>query len=301
MQSEVARIGLGVGRFGETGQGGRRMDAAEAFAAVALAADAGVRLIDCPPEPQDAERILGQIMPRTPAFQVVARTAVVEGGAGAVVRRLRTSLRRMRLERADAVLARPAALLADDGRNLWDALLRLKDEGVVGAVGIAACVCEDPVGLARRFRPDLMQLPLSLLDQRLLANGALDEIAARGIEVHLRSVFLHGLLFFDGGPSGGGLGGGLGGGATPHSPHILAPHLSRLRRVLAEAGADPMQAALAFALSRPQAAKVVVGVGSAAELRAVVKAAAANGPALDWEALRTDAPCGQHPARCEAA
>ena len=221
-------------------------------------------MIDCPPEPPEAERILGQVLPKAPAFQLIARTALVEGGAAAIVRRLRTSLRRMKLERVDAVLTRPASLLADDGAKLWRELLRLKDEGVVGAVGVIACVCEDPVGLARRFRPELMQLPLSLLDQRLLANGALDEIAGRGVEVHLRSVFLHGLLFFDGAPSAG--------------PTSMSPHLSRLRRVLAEAGADPMQAALAFALSRPEAARVVVGVGSAAELRAVVRAAGAKGP-----------------------
>ncbi len=295
MGSEVARLGLGVARFGTAGAGGRRTSAAEAFAAVALAADAGVRLIDCPPEPEDAERLIGQVLPREPAFQIVARTATVEGGAGMILRRLRTSLRRMKLERVHAVLARPAALLADDGARLWDGLLRLKDEGVVAAIGVAACVCDDPAGLARRFRPDLMQLPLSLLDQRLLANGALDEIAGRGVEVHLRSVFLHGLLFFDGAQAGAGT------SAQAGAPTPLSPHVSRLRRLLAEAGADPMQAALAFALSRPQAAKVVVGVGSAAELRAVLKAATARGPALDWEALRAEAACAADRTRCKAA
>ena len=288
MASAVSRLGLGVARFGAAADAsGRRMGAAEAFATLALAADAGVRLIDCPPEPEDAEHILGQVLPRTPAFQVVARTARMEGGAGAILRRLRTSLRRMKLERADAVLVQPAAITAPDGPKLWDGLLRLKDEGAVGAVGIAACVCDDPAALARRFRPDLMQLPLSLLDQRLLVSGALDEIAGRGVELHLRSIFLHGLLFFD--------------GAQPRTPPSVPPHLSRLRRVLAEAGADPMQAALAFALSQPTAAKVVVGVGSPAELRAVVKAAAAPGPRLDWRTLRVETACGLNPAFCRAA
>uniref|UniRef100_UPI001577364A aldo/keto reductase n=1 Tax=Caulobacter sp. S45 TaxID=1641861 RepID=UPI001577364A len=176
---------------------------------------------------------------------------------------------------------------APDGSKLWDGLLQLKERGVVGALGITACVCDDPVGLARRFRPDLMQLPLSLLDQRLLASGALDEIAGRGVELHLRSIFLHGLLFFEGGPTA--------------APAPLSPDISRVRRVLAEAGADPMQAALAFALSRPQASAVVVGVGSPAELRAVVKAASKPGPDLDWNALRMDVACGLDPQLCRAA
>ncbi len=284
MKSAVSRLGLGVARFGAADAPG--LGVAEAFATVALAADAGLRLIDCPPEPEAAERIIGQVLPREPAFKVVAHTAAVEGGAGAVLRRLRTSLHRMKLERVDAVLAHPAAITDSDGPKLWDALLRLKDEGVVRAVGIAACVCDDPAGLARRFRPDLMQLPLSLLDQRLLANGALDEIAAQGVELHLRAIFLRGLVVFD---------------DVPGDPFPLSPRISRLRRVLEEAGADPTQAALAFALSRPQASHVVVGVGSPAELRAVVRAAVAPGPDLDWEALHMETACGLHPARCRAA
>ena len=196
MGSVVSRLGLGVGRLGASAVS-RRAAEAETFAAIALAADAGVRLVDCPPEPEAAERLLGAVLPREAAFKVMIRSADVEGGPAAVVRRLRTSLRRMKIERADAVLARAASVTGEEGSRLWDALLRLKDEGVVGAVGLTACVCDDPAGLARRFRPDLMQLPLSLLDQRLLVSGALSEIAGRGVEVHLRSVFLHGLLFFD--------------------------------------------------------------------------------------------------------
>jgi D-threo-aldose 1-dehydrogenase len=286
MESALTRLGLGVGRLGAAASS-RRAGVAEAFAAIALAADAGVRLVDCPPVPETAERTLGEVLPREPAFEVVIRAADVEGGPGAVVRRLRTSLRRLKLERASAVLARASHVTGEDGDKLWTALLKLRDEGLIGAVGLAACVCDDPAGLARRFRPDMMQLPLSLLDQRVIANGALAEVAERGVEVHLRSVFLHGLLFFEEAGDAG------------ISP--LQPHVSRLRRVLAEAGADPMQAALAFALSRPEARRVVVSVGAAAELRAVLRAAAARGPALDWEALRVDAGCPAAPARCLAA
>ena len=64
--------------------------------------------------------------------------------------------------------------------------------------------------------------------------------------------------------------------------------LESIRRMIAEAGADPMQAALAFALGRPEASAVIVGVASPAELRAIVRAAAAVPPVLDWQALALD-------------
>jgi aryl-alcohol dehydrogenase-like predicted oxidoreductase len=41
---------------------------------------------------------------------------------------------------------------------------------------------------------DLVQLPLSLLDQRLLQDGTLARLRALGTAVHARSLYLQGLL-----------------------------------------------------------------------------------------------------------
>jgi aryl-alcohol dehydrogenase-like predicted oxidoreductase len=144
------------------------------------------------------------------------------------------------------------------------------------------------LGLARRFQPDIVQVPLNLLDQRLIASGALTELAAMGVEVHLRSVFLRGMMF-------------LPGHELPTEARSLAPGLSRLRRLIAEAGADPLRIALGFALSRPEASRAIVGVASPAELRAILAAAASVPPALDWEAFSTALPCAQMRQRCAAA
>lgn len=196
--SLVAKLGMGATRFGALGTVASRPgpSAAEAFAMTALAAEAGVRLIDTSGEAIESERMLGQVAPREPAFDIVTKTGHLEQGVEATLHHARSSLRRLRLERAHAILVRPAALLhGPDGPRLWAGLRKLQDQGLFEAVGIAACVCDDPVDLARRYKPDLMQLPASLLDRRLIANGALAELAALGVELHLRSAFLHGLLF----------------------------------------------------------------------------------------------------------
>ena len=133
-----------------------------------------------------------------------------------------------------------------------------------------------------------MQLPASVLDQRLIQDGVLQDIAALGIEIHLRSIFLQGLLFL---PRDG----------LPQGLAAAGPRLSRIRRTMAEAGADPLQAALSFALARPEAAAVVVGVTSAAELRAILAAAASPAPDLDWDALALDHTLALDPQRWVAA
>ena len=41
---------------------------------------------------------------------------------------------------------------------------------------------------------DVVQLPYSVYDQRMLANGTLKMLRSKNIQVHARSVFLQGLL-----------------------------------------------------------------------------------------------------------
>jgi len=144
------------------------------------------------------------------------------------------------------------------------------------------------VGLTRRFKPDVIQAPVSLLDQRLIVSGALGEIASLGVEVHLRSIFLQGLLFLP--PD-----------RMPVALRGSAGPLSRVRRLIAEGRSDPLQAALWFALSRPEAHHVIVGVASAAELQAVIAAAASAPPDLDWDEMALDDPDALDPRAWVAA
>jgi aryl-alcohol dehydrogenase-like predicted oxidoreductase len=140
----------------------------------------------------------------------------------------------------------------------------------------------------RRFKPDLIQAPASLLDQRMLADGTLERIAGMGIEVQLRSIFLNGLLF-------------LPLDRIPTPLKGASGSLSKVRRMIAEGRSDPLQAALGFALSRPEASTVLVNVTTAAELSAVIAAAASPPPDLDWNEMAIDDPVALDPRRWAAA
>lgn len=274
-----ARLGLGAALcdLDYRSPGGRgRMSAAEAAATLQVAVEAGMRVIDTGAETGEAPPLLAGGLPKGAPFKVTVKTVRASDGVEAVEAQARASLQRLGLESADALVVDCTAdLVGPQGPTLWKTMRRLKDEGLFARIGISANPEDDPLGLARRFKPDLMQLPLSLLDQRLAADGVLDEIAGKTIDIQLRSIFLRGLLFL---PRDG----------LPPRLAEAGPRLSRIRRMIAEAGADPMQAALAFALGRPEASAVIVGVASAAELRAIVAATAAAPPVLDWQALALD-------------
>src|SRR3984885_4469223 len=156
----------------------------------------------------------------------------------------------MALTTARAIVVQTASdLFAPSGAAMWERLKAMRDEGLFEQVGVSVYASDDPVGLARRFKPDLIQAPASLLDQRLLLDGSLMQVKEMGIEVHLRSIFLNGLLFLP--PD-----------RVPAQLKGAAGRLSRARRMIAEGRSDPLQAALGFALSRPEADAAIVGGSS---------------------------------------
>jgi len=288
MSLHRADLGLGAAQFGlDYGVSNLRGRVPEEEVRLILdtAAENRVAVVDTAAAYGDSERVLGQSWPFPSPFRVVTKTLPIGEGIERVDVAARRSLERMGLPRAYALLVHSADdLLGPDGQTLWNRLQGLKDQGLFQKIGVSAYGSDEPVLLARRFRPDLMQIPCSLLDQRPVRDGTLRALADLGVEVHLRSVFLQGLLFLD----------------RDRLPPALAdagPRLSRIRRALAEAGADPLQAALAFAQSRPEASTVIVGVTSAAELRAIVAASNAPTPNLDWASLALDHPFALDPRR----
>ncbi|HAF82210.1 MAG TPA: aldo/keto reductase [Brevundimonas sp.] len=240
-------------------------------------ADAGVKVIATKPT-GDGERLLGQAWPFPSPFRVTVRTVGLGEGLDRVEARARRSLERLGLPRGEALLVNnPADLAGAEGRALWDRLQALKARGLFRSIGFCATVEDGPVLLARRLEADVVQVACNLLDQRAAAEGILDEIKALGAQVHLSSVFAGGLLFAPG----------------DDLPAHLTGYdqaLSRIRRRLAERRCDPMQAALAYAFSLKAVDRVVASVASAAELRAILAAAHAPGPDLDWSELALEAP-----------
>lgn len=250
----------------------------EAADTLQIAARAGLVILDAQVQFGRAETLIGNLMPRPNPFRVILRAVRPDRGPDHVEDELRQALRRLRLDKADTVMVQSAGdLFSPQGPAMWERLKKLREEGLIERVGVSVFASDEPVGLARRFKPDIIQAPVSLLDQRLIVSGALAEIAGLGVEVHLRSIFLQGLLFLP--PD-----------RMPVALRGSAGPLSRVRRLIAEGRSDPLQAALWFALSRPEAHHVIVGVASAAELQAVIAAAASAPPDLDWDEMALEHP-----------
>jgi len=260
------KLGLGTVQFGQAyGISNRRgqVPEAEAAAILARAADAGVRVLDTAANYGDAEAVLARLDTRP--FRIVTKTINLSNGLDAVRIRARQSAMQLK---ADTLLVHAAGdLKGPDGDALWQALRALRDDGTFRRIGISTYVADDPVALAARFKPDVMQLPSSLLDQRLLTDGTLARLKDMGVEIHARSLFLQGLLFLD---------------RLPEKLRSAEAPLARLRARLQNAGTTPLAAALGFVLTRPEIDVGIVGVTSRAELDEILAAARMPLPDLDW-------------------
>ena len=280
-RTNAEKLGLGATQLGldqpSSSYRGRspEREAADIFS---IAARAGIEVLDAQVSFGQAETTIGRIMPRPCPFRIMIKTGRCDRGPDFIEDEARAALKRLRLDKADTIMVQSAGdLFGAHGQAVWDRLKTLRDEGLFRAVGVSCFASDDPVGLTRRFKPDVVQAPVSLLDQRLIVNGALAEIAGLGVEVHLRSIFLQGLLFLP--PD-----------RMPTALKGASGPLSRVRRMIAEGRSDPLQAALGFALSRPEASSVIVGVASAGELQAVIAAAASPPPDLDWDEMALEDP-----------
>lgn len=280
MTFSLSKLGLGTAQFGldqPPGPRGRPREA-EARDILSIAGRSGLSVLEVPRQPASADNLLRGALPQPNPFRLSLTAIRPDRGPDAVEAELRAQMLRLGLERVDTIIAPSATdLFSPQGPALWDRLRMLKDEGVCKRIGVPVYASDDPVGVARRFKPDVVQAPASLLDQRLLLDGSLATIAELGCEVQLRSIFLNGVLFLP--PD-----------RAPSHLKAAAGRISRARRLIAEGKSDPLQAALGFALSRPEASAVLVSVTSAAEMNAVVAAAMSPPPDLDWDEMAIDDP-----------
>lgn len=275
----ASRLGLGTVQFGTAygitnarGQVDRQSVAAILDAGRA----AGIRLIDTAAAYGTAEQVIGPLVAGRADYTVVTKTLPNPANPQSAADRARQSHRTLGGGRLHGLLVHHASdLQAAQGPELWKALLELRDGGLFAGIGISAYITDDLLGLARRFRPAIMQLPVSILDQRLVRQGTLAALKDLGVEIHVRSAFLQGLVFMD--------------------PRKLPPRLAHARERLTAfharlrgLGMSPLQAAIRFLLSVREVDNVVVGTTSVDELQEIIDAARLGPADASWHELAID-------------
>jgi aryl-alcohol dehydrogenase-like predicted oxidoreductase len=111
--------------------------------------------------------------------------------------------------------------------------------------------------------PDIVQAPLNIFDRLLETSGWLSRLSEMNVEVHVRSVFLQGLLI--------------------ERPNQRPANFEKWNQEFAKFDSwtdsqqlSPLSACLGHVLSYPEITKVIVGVTSMNELAEIVAATAGD-------------------------
>lgn len=274
------RIALGTAQFGMNygvaNQSGQ-VPADEVGRILALARDEGIDTLDTAMDYGDSEACLGE---RGVAdFRIVTKLSALPDDATDVedwVRgKVQACLARLKVPAVQGLLLhRPHQLSGPRGPQLARALQGLKADGLVAQLGVSIYAPTELDSLLQACPIDVVQAPFSLVDRRLHNSGWLQKLHEAGVEVHVRSAFLQGLLLM---PRA----------SIPAKFAPWAPTWDAWHAWLGRHEVSAAQACLGFVRGFAQVRRIVVGVDSLEQFRQLLSTANADTHA-DWPAIGAD-------------
>ncbi len=263
------RLGLGTAQFGLP-YGATNRTGTPGPAAISeilkVARRGGIDLIDTAAEYGRSEEILGRLLPERWSARLVTKT--VSTGNEEITETVAARVREAALRSADRLGRRPLHgllvhrgkdILKSGGERLIRILRNLKDEGSVEKIGVSVYDGREIDAIMERTELDIVQLPYNLCDRRLDEGGQISRLKDADVEIHVRSIFLQGLLLA--------------------SEDQVPQHFSRLRDVLRRLGEafgrgtiDRVAACLSAAARHPAFDATIVGVTTPNEVSVLLRA-----------------------------
>jgi aryl-alcohol dehydrogenase-like predicted oxidoreductase len=228
------------------------------------ALSSGVNYLDTASIYGDSETVLGEvdvgsklwsIVTKTPCFQ---QLNITQEEVLFLRSNFESSLDKLVRNNVYALLIHSVDdLFKKGGYMLFDEMLRLKEKGLIKKVGVSVYSSDEIYKVLERFPIDIIQLPISVLDQRLLSGGELALLKSKGVEIHARSIFLQGLLVMP---------------LNEINPYFypIMDKLLSFSNLALEQGLTKLELALNFVQSIDEVDKVIVGVNSLFHLKQIL-------------------------------
>jgi aryl-alcohol dehydrogenase-like predicted oxidoreductase len=218
----------------------------------------GIDSIDTAIAYGQSETVIGETAQNR--FKIISKLPPIPSDIANVYQWVRTqidaSLSRLNCSSLEALLLHhPQDLIGPHGSELYAAINSLLSEKIIERFGVSIYAPNELDGIIGKFNIDVVQAPLNVFDRRII--GVTDQLSALNIEVHVRSVFLQGVLI-----------------ANPKDrPQRFQPwseHFARFDEWVHSTGMSAMACCLGFALQQPGVTKLVIGTTSKESLTEIM-------------------------------
>ena len=160
------------------------------------------------------------------------------------------SLNRLNVKSIHALLLHsPEDLLGLHGLTIYKGLRELKSKGIVKKIGVSVYSIDEIEVITDKYDVDIIQCPLNLIDRSLIESGWHKRLKKLGIEIHVRSIFMQGLLLM--------------------KKDLIPNSLSKWNYIwnkwhswIDKENINPLDACIAFVSSIDEIDKIIVGVDS---------------------------------------
>lgn len=258
------KLGIGTAQFGldyGLSNTSGKTSLKEVQSILKVATENGVDVLDTAYFYGDSESVIGKCLPGQNRFRIITKTPSFKKNRysaddGNIIKKaFCASLNRLRLSSVAGLLIHHADnVLAEGGEFLCDAMHELKSKGLVEKIGFSVYSGEQIDKLLDLYDFELIQVPVNVLDQRLVKGDELKKLKNKDIEIHARSIFLQGLLLME-----------------PDNLHSyfdpIKPVINKYRSFMISRGLTPVEGAINFVASVPEIDYIIVGVNNAEQLK----------------------------------
>lgn len=195
-----SKIALGTAQFGSSygiSNFSGKVKETEAREILELGRKFGITTLDTAIAYGESEKVLGDI--GCHGWDIITKIPEIPSDCGRlsewISSEVQKSLDRLKVDKLYGVLLHhPNQLLSSSGRFIYESLAFLKERGYVEKIGVSIYSPEQLPKLIENYDLDIVQCPMNIFDTRMQDSGWLGRLRRDNIEIHVRSIFLQGLL-----------------------------------------------------------------------------------------------------------
>ena len=244
----TVQLGMNYGMANATGQPSRE----QAFEILDAAAAVGIDSLDTAVAYGTSEQVIGEYLDQSQNRFFVTSKFKVGDEEPEKDLALKKSLTEAHLGKVDLYFFHDGQNMIRYANRLEEPMRRMQEEGFTRYLGASVYEVEEIEAFLEYDWLKGIQVPMNILDDRIVRSGLLAELEKRGVTVFVRSVFLQGLLCMD---------------QVPEKYEFLAPYVAELRDVAKAEEMSLKELSVSYIRDLPGISSLVLGCETVEQVR----------------------------------